>query len=155
MLIVPATPASAPDGTQVTECDQGDIEGLNNVHDMATITASEQLNMMHKAGAPMSVVSGTDGGSSVMQNIRVEQLCDILSKEISRVREESVQQAQEMRMQYENELQALRQEFFAKQAANIPNRPSSGFKSTHEFRKSDCFVPFNDYGINRKEEIGD
>lgn len=85
---------SAPDGTQVTECDQGDIEGIHNVHDMATITASEQLNMMHKGGAPMSVVSGTDGGgSSVMQNIRVEQLCDILSKEISRVREESVQQA--------------------------------------------------------------
>ena len=99
----------------MTECDQGDIEGIHNVHDMATITASEQLNMMHKGGAPMSVVSGTDGGgSSVMQNIRVEQLCDILSKEISRVREESVQQAQEMRMQYENELQALRQEFFAK-----------------------------------------
>ena len=54
------------------------------------------------------------GGSS-LHGVRVDQLCEILSREISRVREESVMQAQEMRMQYEMELQALREEFYAKQ----------------------------------------
>ena len=39
-------------------------------------------------------------------------------------------------MQYENELQALRQEFFAKQATNVHNRPSSGFKSGSAARAS-------------------
>ena len=46
-----------------------------------------------------------------LTGIRVEQLCDILSREISKVREESVVQAHEMRYQYEMELQQLRNEF--------------------------------------------
>ena len=43
-----------------------------------------------------------NGGS--LSGIRVEQLCEILSREIGRVREESVQQAHEMRASYEMEL---------------------------------------------------
>jgi len=69
------------------------VEGLHNIQEMNTITASEQLNMAHKAVRPtMSAMSGgTEAASSAIQGgIRVEQLCDILSREISRVREESV-----------------------------------------------------------------
>ena len=52
------------------------------------------------------------GGSTSLGGIRADQLCEILSREIGRVREESVQQAHEMRQQYEHELQALRSEFY-------------------------------------------
>jgi len=63
--------------------------------------------MMHKA-APNSAMSVTQSSNNMLNGIRVEQLCEILSKEINRVREESLQQAQMMQSQYEMELQALR-----------------------------------------------
>ena len=61
------------------------------------------------------LLSATDGSqSNHLSGLRVDQLCEILSREISRVREESVLQAREMQMQYEMELQALRDEFYSK-----------------------------------------
>lgn len=114
IVVVPPTPMSAPEGTQVTEADESKNFAMQqDGHDSNTITASEQLNMMQKANIPTSAMSGTEVSSN-LQGIRVEQLCEILSREISRVREESLEQAQQMRLQYEMELQALRQEFFAK-----------------------------------------
>ena len=57
----------------------------------------------------------TAGSLPSIDGIRVEQLCEILSREISRVREESMQQAHDMHITYEMELQALRSEFYSKQ----------------------------------------
>ena len=48
--------------------------------------------------------------------IKPKQLCQILSHEIERVRNESFQQARQMRAEYEAELQALRSEFYACQS---------------------------------------
>ena len=68
----------------------------------------------------MMATEPSEGGASgplintrSFNGIRVEQLCEILSQEIGRVREESVQQAHEMRASYEMELQALRNEIYA------------------------------------------
>ena len=44
-------------------------------------------------------------------NVKADAFCEILGQEIDRVRNESMQKANEMREQYEMELQALRQEF--------------------------------------------
>ena len=71
---------------------------------MNTITASEQLNMMHKGNIPTSAKSRVTDSTTALNGIRVEQLCEILSREINRVREESLEQAQQMRIQYEMEL---------------------------------------------------
>ena len=57
--------------------------------------------------------ASTITGQSVepFNSIKADAFCEILGQEIDRVRNESVQQVNEMRRQYDMELQALRQEF--------------------------------------------
>ena len=104
-----------------------------------TIDASEQIITYQDPGSFTGGVNtaclSAAGDTTLQQGIRYEQLCEILSRELSRVREESYQQAYEMRMQYEIELQALRQEFFNKNSLRHTQQTSkttSGQLSMHE-----------------------
>ena len=85
----------------------------------SAISDSQQIfNYQDLTGGLNSAHLSTTNGSSSLNGVRLDQLCDILSREIGRVRDESVQQAQDMRLQYEVELQALRNEFYHKKPAD-------------------------------------
>ena len=78
-LVAPTTPAS---GSQ-NDTEPDEIVLQNNGDDLNTIVSSQ----FKKGSAPISF----DQSSTVKANgIRIDQLCDILSREIGLVREESL-----------------------------------------------------------------
>ena len=81
--------------THPTESD--DVECAEAQAEEDTMSAAE---MLQQHTGENRITEGTMS----LHGIRADQLCEILSREIGRVREESVQQAQDMRMQYEREL---------------------------------------------------
>ena len=95
-----------------------DVIGGGRIDNTMTQESPSNINNQMMNRPPTSSTldnAGLTQGSQALSNIKVEQLCEILSREINRVREESVIQAREMQMQYEMELQALRNEFYEKQ----------------------------------------